>query len=133
MTSTLTHGSHHVLLPYFEISQVSDCKTSITLRLFSNKLCAGRCQLAPSSTLTLTLTLTTIEFKWFKWFKEFKSLMKRLHVAKIVISIIPTKKKGDYFNSTRKIVLFYANIKLQCLLGNLIMIKEIMTSVFKQR
>jgi len=97
-------GSHHVLLPYFEISQVSQYKTSITLRLFSNKLCAGRCQLAPISTititltitrlrtLTLTLTLTTIEFKWFKWFKEFKSLMKRLHVAKIVIFTIRTKK-----------------------------------------
>ena len=108
MTSTLTHGSHHVLLPYFEISQVSTRKTSITLRLFTNKLCAGRRQLAPflTSTLTstitrlrtliLTLTLTTIEFKWFKWFKEFKSLMKRLHVAKITIILIRTKKTGDF-------------------------------------
>ena len=34
ITSTLTHGSHHLLLPHFEISQVSGCKTSITLRLF---------------------------------------------------------------------------------------------------
>jgi len=30
-TSTLTHGSYHVLLPHFEISQVSEHKTSITL------------------------------------------------------------------------------------------------------
>jgi hypothetical protein len=51
---------------------------------------------APISTITSTLTLTTIKFKWFKWFKEFKSLIKRLHVAKIVISIIPTKKMGVF-------------------------------------
>ena len=30
-TSTLSHGSYHVLLPYKEISQVSRHKTSITL------------------------------------------------------------------------------------------------------
>ena len=37
ITSTLTHGSHHVLLPHYEISQVSSCKTSITLRFISIK------------------------------------------------------------------------------------------------
>ena len=33
---------------------------SITLRLFTNKLCAGRCQLAPFLTSTLTSTITRL-------------------------------------------------------------------------
>ena len=38
ITSTLTHGSYHVLLPHFEISQVSERKTSITLLYISTKV-----------------------------------------------------------------------------------------------
>ena len=50
-------------------------------------------------TITLTSTITTIEFKWFKWFKEFKSLMKKLHVVKITIFPIRTKKMGVFLRN----------------------------------
>ena len=69
------------------------------------------------------------------FFTNEKVFRKKLISTSLVeaLILIRPKKKGDYFNSTQKIVLFYANIKLQCKVGILIMIKETMTSVFKQR